>query len=158
MAICPLGHPMLATTNERTRPGQLADLIAGVINCTVHPCIGDDAEVVLAGKIVTDGVQHYSDMSEVYSPREGLFPGLVEWDSRVGVIAEITFTVLAFDAPPELLLRELETALPGCRMQERGRDGKEWTCVVEGLYAGHSVQLDAYCGSGLVMLRLSSED
>src|SRR5262245_66669281 len=63
-------------------PGRvLADLAAGIVTCTLHPCLGDDERDIrrfLKGRMVSDGDTHYSDLGIAHPSVREQFRGLLQ--------------------------------------------------------------------------------
>ncbi len=159
--------PGVAEESE-TRQGQvLVDVVARILACSVHPCLGDsqkDVKTTLHGKIVTDGTFYFSELGVAYPATRDRLQGLVEWDLKGG-LGTISLKIANFQTAPSVFLAQLEEALPGCRMDrdtdddqaEAENDGyipeNEWTCSAVGRDS-RKVGVDIYLAPGLVILEV----
>ena len=148
-----VNQPVPAESIDRAQAEMLADLSAQIVSCSVHPCLGDEAEVELAGKLITDDLYYYSSINDLYPQTKGVLQGLVEWDSDNGPLGEAYLKVLDFHSAPEVLLHELERVFRGCRMDQDDDAGKEWSCLYE-THDGDDLLIDVYFGPGLVLLEI----
>lgn len=107
----------------------LADLAAGITQCSTHPCLGDCAMKVrgtLQGRLVNDGYFDYSDLEISYPEVRGTLRGVVEWNLE-GTLDDVSLIVGDFQSDPAVLRMELERALPGCKFESDTTDDEEIT-------------------------------
>ena len=163
-----IGLTMLAAlppvTNQqpdgRRQARALVDLAARILSCSGHPCLGDREDAVralLPDQIVTDGVFHFSDLAAAYPSFGHTLSGLVEWDLG-GSLDMVSLKVTDFHVPPEAVVAEIESALPGCVMEQDEDDEDEpasqpWSCGADGP-GGTTILIEAYFASGIALLEI----
>ena len=113
----------------------LADLVAGVIDCSVHPCFGDSEEEIrelLRGQILENDCSEFSDLAVVYPSASRALQGVVELDPTVE-FDEVYLMLTEFHAPAALVVAELERVLPDCEMEleEEEDETNYWVCEIE---------------------------
>lgn len=163
-----IGLTMLAAlppvTNQqpdgRQQARALVNLAARILSCSGHPCLGESEDSVrelLPDQIVSDGVFYFSDLAVAYPAFGHTLAGLVEWDLG-GSLEVVSLKVTDFHIPPETVVAEIESGLPGCIM-EQDDDGEEeaeseaWSCGADGP-GGTTILIEAYFASGIVLLEI----
>ena len=163
-----IGLTMLAAlppaTNQqpdgRQQARALVDLAARILSCSGHPCLGESEHAVralLPDQIVTDGTFYYSDLAVAYPSFGHTLAGLVEWDFD-GSLDLVSLKVTDFHVPPAAVVAAIESALPGCVMEQDEDDEEEgtseaWSCGADGP-EGTTILIEAYFASGIVLLEI----
>jgi len=144
-------------------PGRvLADLAAGIVTCTLHPCLGDDERDIrrfLKGRMVSDGDTHYSDLGIAYPSVKGQLRGLVEWDFSDG-LDSVSLKITRFEVDPAVLIEQVQKSLPGCEMERESDEAaedttQEWSCLAE-RDGAEDVLVEMYIGPGLLLFEIGS--
>lgn len=147
----------------------LADLAAGILTCSAHPCLGDgerDVRRLLKGRVVSDGVSDYSDLDVAYPTVGDLFHGLVEWDLD-DKLDSVSLKVTDFDVASPVLIAQIQQALPGCGMEREpgeaeagdvdGDDGadqtQEWSCLAHREDSDDAL-VELYIAPGLLLFEI----
>ena len=166
-----IGLTMLAAlppvTNQqpdtRRQARALVDLAARILSCSSHPCLGESEDAVrelLPGQIVTDGVFYFSDLAVAYPSFSHTLSGLVEWTFSDSLDV-VSLKVTDFHVPPAAVVAEIESALPGCVMEqdEDGEDeatSEEWSCGADGP-GDTTILVEAYFASGIVLIEIGPD-
>jgi hypothetical protein len=113
----------------------LGDLLAQIVDCTLHPCLGDAEEAtrkLLRGQILEDDCSEFSDITVAYPSAAGKLQGIAQFDLD-GELDNIYLLLTDFHAHPAVVLAELERVLPGCECEMGSDEGDPpaWTCSFE---------------------------
>ena len=147
----------------------LADLAAGIVSCSLHPCLGDserDVRRLLKGRVVSDGVFDYSDLAVSYPVVKEVLRGLVEWDFD-GKLDSVSLKITDFDVPSPVLITQIQHVLPGCEMEREPGDAatgdvdrddgadetQEWSCLADREGADDAL-VEMYIAPGLLLFEI----
>lgn len=166
------GHGAIASPDPV--PSQalvLAALVSGILSCDAGPCLGtmvSDLYDSLEGRIVSDGVDCYSDLAGAYPAASTGLRGIVRWDLDE-VVEGIALTIVEFGPTPAGTLSAIENAIPGCDMEGDGpeadpeadsaveRDGipeYEWSCSAGG--EDGEVDIYLYFGRDIIIVEIGA--
>ncbi|HET6277186.1 MAG TPA: hypothetical protein VFG08_00225 [Candidatus Polarisedimenticolia bacterium] len=150
--LCIVPTPVIPSSPHQ-QARALADLVSGIITCSVPPCIGTEAEAfdsLVRGQYAADG-DLFTDFGMAYQRFAHQLQGVVMWDVGRAVDA-IYFVFTEFHAPPAVLIAELESAGLKCEEEEDPEEGQqEWFCAWP---AGpdDEYELSLYIGNGVLLM------
>jgi hypothetical protein len=153
--------PTFANQRPDSRQTQvLVDLATQILSCSVHPCRGESQQAVrtlLRGQIVSDGTFYFSDLAVAYPSVGHVLRGLVEWDFD-SALDMVSLKVADFHIAPAVLVAQLQTALPGCEMEqeedgETEGESEAWSCLADDP-EGSGVLVEVFFAPGIVLLEI----
>jgi hypothetical protein len=150
--------PARATRSGAYHAYALADLVAEIVECSVHPCLGDREEKVrqlLRDQILEGDCDEFSDITVAYPMVAGKLQGIAELDLDGGLLDDIYLLLTNFHAHPTLMLSELERILPDCECEMDSDEGDPpaWTCSY-GALDDYSFEIDFAVAPGLAYVNI----
>ena len=135
----------------------IAGVTASALYCSSRPHLGDSEEAVrraLEERILSDGFESFSDLTDAYPAIRGQLQGIAEWGFDSDGLETVSLKIMALDATEEELLWELQRALGGCAMEPEEEESS-WSCTVPHAELGE-VWIELYTASGLAWIIISA--